>query len=232
MVSTRRTARLPTLSGQSFPDSIGAMRPAVLLALLCAFSHVHAQQQDSWIEVTPYGGYRMGGSFEIEDSPDSYDFEDSSSFGLILNFPHRTETRWEVLYSQQSTEARFNGAAANDPLIDLDLHVLQIGGTYQFEGDAVVPYLAATLGATHAETTGTGSESDTFWSASIGLGFLISPNSRVGLRLEARGHGTFTNSSTDILCQTDPAAGGACAIRIDGDIITQVEAFAGVVFRF
>ena len=208
------------------------MRGLVLCALLCAAANAGAQQQDSWIEVTPFGGYRFGGSFEVEESPDSYDLEDSNSFGLIFNFPHRANTRWEVLYSQQSTEAEYSGTATNDPLIDLDLHVLQIGGTYQFEGDAVVPYLAATLGATHAKASGTGSESDTFWSASIGLGFLIKPNSRVGLRLEARGYGTFTNSSTDLFCQTDPAAGGTCAFRVAGDIITQVEAFAGVVFRF
>ena len=209
------------------------MNRLALCVLLCAFSGANAQQEDSWFEITPFGAYRFGGSFEITDSTDSYDFEDSASFGLILNFPHRQNTRWEVLYSQQSTEAELQGATTGDPVIDLDLQVLQIGGTYQFEGQAksVVPYLAATLGATHAKASATGSESDTFWSASIGLGMLVSPNSRVGLRLEARAYGTFTNSSTDLLCLAGPA-GGACAIRIDGDLITQIETFAGVVFRF
>lgn len=234
MAWTRRTAVLLLLFGQSFPANICAMKKAAIFALLCAFTNANAQQEDSWVEITPFGGYRMGGSFEVEESSDSFDIEDSSSFGLILNFPHRAETRWEILYSQQSTEAEFSGAVApNDALIDLDLHVLQIGGTYQFESDAVVPYLAATLGATHIEATGSNdSESDTFWSGSIGLGFLIKPNSKVGVRLEARAHGTFTNSSTDLFCQTDPAAGGICAIRVKGDVVTQIEVFAGVVFRF
>lgn len=205
----------------------------ILCALVCAFSGAAAQQQDSWFEITPFGAYRFGGSFEIEGSSESYDFEDSASFGLILNFPHRQNTRWEILYSQQSTEAEFSGLTTNDPLIDLDLHVLQLGGTYQFEGqsEAVVPYLAATLGATHAKASSTGSESDTFWSASIGLGILVSPNSRIGLRLEARAYGTFTNSDTDLLCESGPA-GAACAIRVEGDLISQIETFAGVVFRF
>ena len=95
----------------------------------------------------------------------------------------------------------------------------------------MVPYLAATLGATHARVSSSGSESDTFWSGSIGLGMLLSPNSRVGVRLEARAYGTFTNSSTNLLCQSGPE-GGACAIRVKGDLITQIETFAGVVFRF
>lgn len=210
------------------------MKKLVLCTLLCAFSRAEAQQDDSWFELTPFGGYRFGGSFELEATPGSYEFEDAPSFGLILNFPHRADTRWEILYSQQSTDAEFSGADNRfPPVIDLELHVLQIGGTYQFEGDAVVPYLAATLGGTHVRASTTGSESDTFFSASIGAGILVRPNSRVGLRLEARAYGTLTSSSTDLLCVSDPGgAGGACAFRIQGDLLSQFETFAGVVFRF
>jgi hypothetical protein len=203
------------------------------IVLLAAFAWLPAwaQQAPAKFELTPFGGYRFGGSFEIEDSSDSYDFEDSTSFGLILNFPHRANTRWEILYSNQTTEAEFTGATTNDALIDVDLHMLQLGGTYQFEGDKVIPYLAATLGATHAKATASGSESDTFWSGSIGLGVLTSPHSRVGLRLEARAYGTFTNSSTDLLCVSGPQVAG-CAISVAGDLLSQIETFAGVVFRF
>lgn len=209
------------------------MKRLVAIALACAFSNAGAQQADSWFEITPFAGYRFGGSFEIEDSPESYDIDDSTSFGLIINFPHRQDTRWEVFYSQQSSDAIFSGTPIDEPVYDLDVHVLQLGGTYQFEGQSahVVPYLAATLGATYMKASADASDSDTFWSASMGLGLLISPNSRVGLRLEGRAYGTFTNSSTDLLCQSGPD-GAACAVRLDGDLITQVEAFAGVVVRF
>jgi hypothetical protein len=95
----------------------------------------------------------------------------------------------------------------------------------------VQPYLAATIGGTHVRASANGSESDTFFSASLGLGLLILPNSRVGLRLEARGHATFTNSSTNLLCVSGPDL-NACAIELTGDVITQVETFAGVVIRF
>lgn len=201
-----------------------------LLALLLVMP-AHAQQTPARFELTPFGGYRFGGTFEIEESTDAYNFEDSSSFGLIVNFPHRANTRWEILYSRQSTEAEFSGVTVNDVTIDVDLQTLQFGGTYQFEGDKVIPYLAATLGATYAEATATSSESDTFWSASIGLGMLVAPHSRVGLRLEARALGTFTNSNTDLLCASGPGGAG-CAVRAAGDLLTQIETFAGVVFRF
>jgi hypothetical protein len=209
------------------------MKRITFIALVCILFAMPATAQETptKFELTPFGGYRFGGTFEIEESSDSFDFDDSASFGLIVNFPHRTNTQWEILYSNQSTEAEFTGVTTGDPVIDIDLHVLQIGGTYQFEGDKVIPYLAATLGATHAKARSTSSESDTFWSGSIGLGVLVSPHSRVGLRLEARAYGTFTNSSTDLLCASGPQGGG-CAIRVSGDLLSQIETFAGVVFRF
>jgi hypothetical protein len=204
-----------------------------LQALLCAclVSTAQAQDREVKFELTPFGGYRFGGTFEVEDSSDSYDFNDSSSFGLILNVPYSSNTQLEILYSKQSTEAEFGGATSNDPVIDIDLQMLQLGGTYQFEGDKFIPYIAATLGAAHARASSSGSASDTFWSGSFGLGVLISPTTRVGLRLEARAYGTVTNSGTSLLCESGPNVSG-CAIRVKGDLLTQIETFAGVVFRF
>ena len=201
------------------------------LVFLCLAGTAHAQDDSFKFELTPFGAYRFGGTFNVEDSSDSYDLEDSGSFGLILNFPHKANTKWEVFYSKQATEAEFSGATPNDPVIDIDLQVLQLGGTYQFEGDKVIPYLAVTIGGTHARVRSTGTGSDTFFSGSIGLGVLISPSSRVGLRLEARAYGTLMNSSTDLFCETGPDI-NACTIRVQGDLLTQIETFAGVVFRF
>ena len=182
-------------------------------------------------ELTPFGGYRFGGSFDVADSADSYELRDGSSFGLILNWQHSSETRWEILYSKQQTEAEFAGAAANDPVVDVDLQALQLGGMYLFEGDTVQPYLAATVGGTHASARSTGSKSDTFFSGSLGAGVLIGGGSRFGLRLEARAYGTLARSNTNLFCQTGPDA-NVCAFRAEGDLISQVETFVGVVFRF
>ena len=92
----------------------------------------------------------------------------------------------------------------------------------------VQPYLAASIGGTRIEAAG---ESDTFFSGSIGLGMLISPASRFGIRLEARAHGVFVNSDTDLLCRTGPDL-NVCFIRVEGDMLSQIETFAGFVFRF
>ena len=198
---------------------------------LVLFFPVLSQAQEAATEITAFGAYRFGGTFEEDESEASYELNDSPSFGLILNFRHKDPTQWEILYSQQQTEAEFSGATGNDPEVDIDLHVLQLGGTYQFEGEVARPYLAFTLGGTHVRTSSADSKSDTFFSGSIGVGMKFMPTSRVGIRVEARAYGTLVSSSTDLFCSTGPDL-NICAIRLEGRMLSQVETFAGITVRF
>lgn len=182
-------------------------------------------------EITPYLGYRMGGSIETDAPAGSYDLADASAYGLIVNFLPRKNTRFELLYARQDTEAVFDGVTVNDGIIDLELHSLELGGTYDFEGDTAQPYLAATIGGTHVRARSSGSASDTFLSGSIGLGVRFFPASRLGLRVEARARGVLVASDTSLFCATGPDA-AVCAVTISGDWLGQVETFAGVSFRF
>ena len=183
------------------------------------------------VELTPFGGYRFGGSFNVDDGAGSYDVDDSPAAGLILNWRHRDNTRWEIIYSHQDTDASFDAATINDPTLNVETHLLQLGGTYQGDGARFRPYLAATLGGTHVKVTSTGSASDTFLSGSIGVGLLFRPESRLGARLDVRGYGTLINSGTDLFCETGPSV-NVCALRIEGDVLWQIDTFAGIVFRF
>ena len=189
------------------------------------------QAQEATTEITAFGAYRFGGTFEEEESGAEYELNDSPSFGLIVNFRHKDPTQWEILYSQQQTEAQFQGGTTSDGEVDLDLHVLQLGGTYQFEGEVARPYLAFTLGGTHVRASSNGSDSDTFFSGSIGIGMKFLPTSRVGIRVEARAYGTLVDNSTDLFCSTGPDQ-NICAIRLEGRMLSQVETFAGITVRF
>jgi hypothetical protein len=192
---------------------------------------VLAQEQSFGFELTPYGGYRVGGEFEEKDSGLSIDLDESESYGFIFNARHSPITQWEILYSRQETSADASGLGLSDPAPDLTIEYLQGGGTYMWDGEHVRPFLAVTLGATHIDISTDGFDSDTFWSGSLGLGLQIAPNSRVGIRLEVRAFGTLLDSSSDIFCQFGPT-NNVCAVRIDGTIMWQVEALAGIVFRF
>ncbi len=201
-----------------------------LVSLMLLFPAL-LQAQEATTEITAFGAYRFGGTFEEDATDGSYELDDSPSFGLILNFRHKDPTQWEILYSQQQTEAAYSGATTNDPEVDVDLHVLQLGGTYQFEGEVARPYLAFTLGGTHVRTRSAESNSDTFFSGSIGVGMKFLPTSRVGIRVEARAYGTLVSSSTDLFCSTGPDL-NVCAIRLEGRMLSQVETFAGITVRF
>jgi hypothetical protein len=202
----------------------------VILIATLLLPQVAASQEQNF-ELTPFAAYRFGGTFDVEQSDASYELDDSESFGMLFNVRQSANTQWEVLYSKQNTNARLRDGAGTSPSVDTDIHVLQLGGTYQGDGKTVRPYVAMTLGGTHVKTVANGSQSDTFFSGSIGLGVQIRPGERLGFRLEARAYGTLTDSSTDLFCQTGPDV-NLCAIRIDGQIVTQFETFAGVVFRF
>ena len=208
-------------------------RMAAIVAALGVFAAAaNAAENELNIELTPFAAYRFGGSFDVEDAETSYDIVDSPSYGFIVNFRQQANTQWEILYSRQQTEAEFSDPTAGNSVLDVDIDVLQGGGTYQFDGDKVRPYLTLTVGGTHVNTSaGDVSDSDTFWSGSFGMGLQIRPNDRLGLRLEARAYGTFINSDTDIFCQTGPNQ-NVCAIRVDGTMVSQFETIAGVVFRF
>lgn len=186
---------------------------------------VNAQDGPRGFEITPFAGYRFGGTFDIAGTSESYELQDSSSFGLILNLREQHNTQWELLYSNQSTDAELNGTGSA-PSVGIDTQVLQFGGTYQGQDDRLRPYVALTVGGTHINTDADG---DTFFSGSIGLGFQIMPNERIGIRVEARAYATLTD--TDLFCRTGPDL-NVCAVRVDGEMLSQVETFAGLVLRF
>lgn len=207
-----------------------ALRPLLMVAILIPLAS-HAETGN--FEVTPYAAFSAGGKFNDEDSDFDADLQDSGSAGLVLNFRQTSNTQWELLYSQQKTEALVNDSETVDDVLDLDVHYLHFGGTYQGDGDRFRPYLAATIGASHFDVREAGYNSDTFFSFSIGPGLQIWPNNRVGVRLEARAFGTLVNSGTNLFCVSDPGGGTAgCAVSIAGEVLWQFQAMAGVVFRF
>lgn len=200
-----------------------------LLTALC-WSSAHAASDDLNYELTPFGAYRIGGEFDVTGTDATLKLDDSASYGLLFNIRHQANTQWEILYSQQQTDARTLGLTPSESTIDLDIHTLQGGGTYQGDGDVARPYLAVTIGGTHIKNYASNS-SDTFLSFSMGLGLQIRPTSRLGLRLEGRGYATLTSSNSDLFCYTGPDQ-NTCAIRINGTVMWQFEALAGIVFRF
>ncbi len=203
----------------------------VLAAGLTLPVQVFAQESPGRVELTPFAGFRFGGSFTDDENGAEAAVADSATAGIALNFRDSANTQWEIVYARQATDVNVRDFDFGVPTIDLDIDVLQVGGTYMFDGDLFRPYLAATVGGTRLSPTLDGLDSDTFWSFGIGGGMQFFPTSRLGLRLEGRMWGTLVDSSTSLFCQSGPAGGG-CAIAVRGEGLWQFETLAGLVFRF
>ena len=190
-----------------------------------------AQSNPGMFELTPFGGYRFGGTFEDAETDATVELDNNNSFGLIFNVREAANTQWEVIYSRQSTQTDTSELGIAEQSLDLDIHYFQVGGTVQGGSDRVRPYLAATIGGTFMEPGLSSFDSDVFWSFSLGTGLNFMPTKRLGFRLEARAFATLVDSDTGLFCASGPNAAG-CAISIDGTVLWQFETFAGVVFRF
>ena len=183
-------------------------------------------------ELTPFAGFGFGGEFDaVDQNTEDPELDDAGVFGLIFNAQASFNTQYEVIYSRQSTELDTSALFADEPSLDMDVHYLQVGGTYVFEGDLAQAYVALTAGLAYFDPDQSGYDSETWASGSVGFGARIFPYERFGIRVEGRAFGTLADSDSDVFCRTGPDS-NVCAIRVDGDIVGQWHLFAGFTWRF
>lgn len=204
---------------------------AIALVALSLGAPAAAEDDTYRFEIAPYIGYRMGGSFDEENGDSSVDINDSNAEGITFSILANPNGQYEFLYARQSTDADTQGFLANDPTIDLDIEYFQFGGTYLFDGDRTRPFIVLTLGVTEIDPSLADTNSERFFSASFGGGVQLNAMSRIGVRLEARVHSTFTDGESRIFCSSINGA-GSCLVQFDSSLVTQWEAKAGLVFRF
>jgi len=185
------------------------------------------------LEITPFAGYTMGGDFTVTETGQSLSFDDTSSYGIMLDFKQAGDKKsgesWiELYYSRQQTKLKADqGPFVGTPLFDVNVEYYHIGGTYGQATGKVKPFVVGTLGATHMVPKGDGLHSETKFSLSLGGGVKLYLTEHVGIRLDARWFGTFFNGSGSAFCSS-----GACLINVQGDVLSQFVANAGVVLAF
>jgi len=210
-----------------------AVLPFRLLLLSCAFllSPVlfPGEAGAGWgLEITPYAGYTIGGSFEDNTTGTTLDVKEGGNFGLVLGLPDTPETQYEFFYGFQRTKVTGGGTFGGGTLFDLDIHYLHLGGTYMFPGDKVLPFISGGLGATHFVPHGSGLNQKTYFSLSLGGGVKIPISGHVGLRFEGRGFLTILPDTTEIFCVS--SGGAACNVKVQGDVLGQLLLMAGITF--
>jgi hypothetical protein len=183
-------------------------------------------------ELTPFAGYRMGGSFERPETASSpardVDLDDGGSWGVDLGLYRDGSSFYELLYSSQSTSMDSSDPALSR--VDVQTDYYQFGGTLLFADEQwMVPYLSLTAGATRFSADDY--DSETKFSVSLGGGLRLPFNDHVAATLGVRGYLTFVNSDTNFLCVSGGEESG-CLVRSSGTTYFQAEAQAGLTLRF
>jgi opacity protein-like surface antigen len=203
---------------------------AGLCAVLVPAVAALAQENRGAIELTGFAAYNFNGEFDAEDTDATVNLDDAAGFGLILNGWDSAETQWEIYYSQQETSGDTAAVPGLGSDTDIDMQVLQLGGTYRWDGSMMRPFMSAGIGGTFVDPDSSALDSETFWSFSLGAGMQFFPEERWGLRLELRGIGTVVDSDSDLFCVS--AGGAVCAFQLEGHVHWQMQAMAGATFRF
>jgi len=205
--------------------------PAVAFALAILVP-VQTWAAGGRFEATAFGGYRIGGDFEVEDEQGvelrSADLEDDLSWGIDLAYYRDANAFYELLFSRQTTQFDDNDPALGG--VDLTTDYFHFGGTLLFDSEPWLrPYLSVTIGLTRFDADGFGSEYK--FSGSLGTGIRLPVGDRLSFMVGVRGYGTLIDSDTELFCVSGDGQ-GTCLVRTSGDVFFQGEATVGVALRF
>jgi len=180
-------------------------------------------------EIAPLIGYRMGGSFRLNDTGQRVDVDDHGSFGLALDVRADNGTQYELFYGRQSTVMR--GDATFAPT-SVAVEYLHLGGTAPLDAESrVKPYVVGGLGVTRFSPEPAQGRENTRLSASLGAGLRVPVSAHFALRLEARGLVTLVDPNTAFFCRSDQT-GLLCRVRSRGSTFIQYDLLAGAALTF
>ena len=178
--------------------------------------------------LTPFAGWRFGGGVVDLETTDDVFLDDTLVYGLIFSIPWNAKdrSRLELVWSHQDTTVDLTNVEI--PVLDLDVDYLHIGGSVPFatSNTKVEALLSGGLGATFMRPGLDGAGTQLGFSLSLGGGLLYHVSDRVGIRLEARGWITFTESGAAVFCS------GGCIVAFSGSGFGQVELTTGLQLSF
>ena len=202
------------------------MRSWLSTVLLAAAVPAAAQT----VEITPFAGYRFGGSFELLVDGGNVEVKESAAFGACLGVRVAADGELEALYSRQDTRLASGALFTSTPLFDLVVETYQLGGNYLLreEEDRVRPYIGVGLGVTRLAPEPDDLEAETRFSASFAAGVKAYFGRHFGLRLEVRGLFTILESDSRVFCDSF----GGCLVHTSGTELSQGEVHGGLIVRF
>jgi opacity protein-like surface antigen len=147
--------------------------------------------QDHRIEITPFAGFQLGGSFKFYEG--KLKVVDNADYGGMISVLLGSGTQLEFAYSRMDTRAEwrpYNDYDLEFPQEEVDLAVnyFLLGGVKELDTDneAVRPFGLFSLGATWFDPKDDNTTDKWLFSMAAGVGLKYFFNERIGIRIQAR----------------------------------------------
>jgi len=204
-----------------------APRIAFTLATLTTLaSSTAALSAERWYELAPTVGLRGGADLhsDIPATPPA-EADPSVAFGLTFDVGLSQDTWLETFFERQTLEFHADPAIFGTDRFDVTIDYLQFGASYGPPRNGLRGFVTVSAGLTHFGADGADVSSSVAFSGSIGGGFQVPVNDRLGFRLDVRGYGTLSGAELQVTC------GPGCIVRFDGGGWYQMGARAGLAIR-
>ncbi len=147
--------------------------------------------QDHKVEITPFGGYLLGGSVKFYEG--KFKIEDAACYGGMLAVQVKSGNFIEFSYTGMSTQGNWNPyndyeVSIPEGTVDMAVNHFQIGSVNEIplDNEAIRPYGTATLGTTWFNIQDDDATDEWLFSITLGLGLKYFFNERIGIRIQSR----------------------------------------------
>jgi len=185
---------------------------------------------DNQMELTPFGGYRYGGTI-FADTTDLFsqnvDVKSSPNYGVNFSFPvNPYGMKIELLVDRQDTNFTHGGGlfSPSGNLGDFRVTYFQGGLLFPFsQSRSATPFVAVSAGVANLDPDISGVSASNRFSASAAIGVKVPVNRNLSLRIEERGYFTSMDTTQD-RCRS-------CYYNYNHDLY-QGETNFGIAFKF
>jgi hypothetical protein len=200
---------------------------ARLAGLVIAFLGLAPALSAQSFEVSPFYGYRFGGSFVDLYTAQPFDLDGAPATGVAFDVRiYDDDFQIEGLFTHQAADVLL-GATPGRPatLWRVAADHWMAGALQEFDAGRVRPFTTGMAGLTRYAANG---DNEFRFTLSAGGGVKMFPARRVGIRLDGRLFSTFVDGGGNAVACTP----GVCLVGLHVNVVWQAEFTAGVIVRF
>jgi hypothetical protein len=204
--------------------------PASLFAQDWRRGYGYRPYADNFFEISPYVGYRYGGTiYANQTTLFNQNVDINSAVNVGVNFAIPIQNGWKIEFLADRQNTQFNGGGGglfspNNNLGDFDITYFQGGVLIPFaQTRSATPYFALDAGVANLDPRVSGATSSTRFAAGGAIGVKVPINRNLGIKIEERGFFTSLSNSNNN-CR-------GCFYTYNHDLY-QGETIVGVFFWF